>query len=111
MKFPEAGSTDQIGVPGGNAVPVKTFTVMEAFKPLKLAVSVAVPGAIPVSCGGSPLEILRTVGSLITHVAPATCCPRSPTNFTVRFCPTNMLAIVGVMKIAFGGTALKLTET
>jgi len=88
--------------------------VMSALSPLKVAVSVVVPGASAESRGGSFCVMLTTVGSLIVHVAPLTLCPISPTRFTVRVCPTSRLASVGVMKIAFGGTTgtgVKATDT
>ena len=112
--FPGVGSTDQIGVPTGRDVPENTVTVMEALRPLKFAVSVAVPGARAVSCGGSLGVMLATDESLIVHFAPVTSCPISPTSLTARVCPESRLAIVGVMKIALGGTTgigLKITDS
>jgi hypothetical protein len=111
---PDIESTDQSGVPKGTAVAASTFTVMAVVNVLKLAVSVAVPGANAASWGGSLGVMLTTVGSLIVQIAFATGWPASPTRLTVRVCPTVKVARTGAMKMAFGGTtgiALKVTES
>src|SRR2546421_10070159 len=72
MKLPGAGSTDQMGVPTGRVNPEKTFTVIVALNPLKLAVSVAVPDDCAVICGGARFAMLGTRVSLMLPVFPVT---------------------------------------
>jgi hypothetical protein len=103
-----------MGVPTGKIVPANTFTVMVEVKLPKAAVSVVVPCASAVSCGGSLDVILTRLGSPTVQVAPPTGCPMSPISVTLRLSPTSMLADAGVIRISFGGTetgSTKITAT
>src|SRR5579871_4975895 len=102
-RSPGSGSEDQIGVPAGKAVPGKTLTVMIAVSSLKVAVSVAVPWARAVSCGGSAAVMLTMVGSLMLQAAAETGCPMSPIRAILRVFPTSRFAKLGVMSRLLGG--------
>src|SRR5208337_1952332 len=95
---------DQITVPRGS-VAAETVTSAAAVP----AVMVTFPTASAVSSGGSSVERLTMVGSVVAQVSPVTVCPEALSAWRVRVSPTTMLSRAGTSALPLPAGTVKPT--